>query len=269
MKKCPGLADTAYICRLKTRQQDIVDIVVDAGNTSVKVGVYTDDKLSDIFRVKYEDLSSVLPDFCAAHSVRFVLVCSVGPEVAWDRLVKFKKMLKLSLRLSLGISNADALNDEVGADRLALVGGTALANPGQNVLLIDAGTCVTYDFIDERGVYTCGNISPGLQLRLNSMHQFTSNLPGLRFAQPKDDTTIRRLSTASCMRGGAIDGLVGEILYIVEEYRRQYGDFKIVLTGGDSAHLAERLKNTIFAQPNYLLDSMHVILKHNIQICES
>ena len=101
------------------------------------------------------------------------------------------------------------------------------------------------------------------------MHQFTSNLPGLRFAQPKDDTTIRRLSTASCMRGGAIDGLVGEILYIVEEYRRQYGDFKIVLTGGDSAHLAERLKNTIFAQPNYLLDSMHVILKHNIQICES
>ena len=126
-----------------------MDIVVDAGNTSVKVGVYTDDKLSDIFRVKYEDLSSVLPDFCAAHSVRFVLVCSVGPEVAWDRLVKCKKMLKLSLRLSLGISNADALNDEVGADRLALVGGTALANPGQNVLLIDAGTCMTYDFIDE------------------------------------------------------------------------------------------------------------------------
>ena len=245
------------------------DIVIDAGNTSVKVGVYAEGRLADIFRVSYEALSSVLPGFCTAHAVRYCLVGSVGPEVAWDRLVICKKMLKLSLRLSLGISNVSQLSNEVGADRLALVGGTALANPGRSALLIDAGTCVTYDFVDADGVYTSGNISPGLQLRLNAMHQFTSNLPQLAFAAPQGDTTVQRLSTVSCMRGGAIDGLAGEILYVVEQYRLQHGDFKIVLTGGDSPYLAERLKNTIFAQPNYLLDSMYVILKHNIKICES
>ena len=247
----------------------VEDIVIDAGNTSVKLGVYVQGQLVDILRMTYEALPKALPDFCRTRPVRYCLVSSVGPEMAWDRLVICKKMLKLSLRLSLGISNVAELHSEVGADRLALVGGTALANPGQSVLLIDAGTCVTYDFVDARGVYTCGNISPGLQLRLNSMHQFTSNLPQLTFSMPMDDTTVRRLSTAGCMRGGVVDGLAGEIRYVVEQYRLVHGDFKIVLTGGDSAYLAERLKNTIFAQPNYLLDSMYVILKHNIEICEN
>ena len=248
----------------------IVDIVIDAGNTSVKVGVFDEEgRLADIIRTSYENLSAVLPVFCAEHAVRYCLVCSVGPEIAWERMVKCKKVLKLSRHMELGISNAAMLHAEVGADRLALVGGAALSYPGQNVLLIDAGTCVTYDFIDRKGVFTCGNISPGLQLRLNSMHQFTSNLPQLAFSHPDEDTTTERRSTASCMRGGAIDGLVGEILYVMGEYRRRHGDFKIVLTGGDSVHLAERLKNTIFAQPNYVLDSMYVILKHNIKICES
>lgn len=240
------------------------DIVIDAGNTGVKIGVYSAQGLCRTLRASYETLPSVLTEYCAAHPVRYCLVSSVGPEVAWNRLVRCKKLLKLSLDLSLGIANAAQLSDEVGADRLALVAGTALASPGQSALLIDAGTCVTYDFIDAHGVYTCGNISPGLQLRLDAMHQFTSNLPRLSYGAAPDDTTTDRRTTAGCMRGGAIDGLAGEVLYVVEQYRCVHGDFKIVLTGGDSPYLAERLKNTIFAQPNYLLDAMYVILKHNI-----
>lgn len=246
-----------------------MDIVVDAGNTNVKIGVYREGKLSDILRIRYENLRSSLSVFFASNNVDNCMISSVGPDVAWDRLIVCKKMLKLSIRLSLGLANADMLSGETGADRLALVGGTALAHPGKNVLLIDAGTCVTYDFIDSKGVYTCGNISPGLQLRLNSMHQFTSNLPQLTFDVPQGDTSVERHSTQTCMKGGALDGLVGEIEYVVSLYRREHGDFKIILTGGDAGYLAERLKNTIFAEPNYLLDSLYVILKHNIEKCES
>lgn len=250
--------------RSDQRIYSVEDVVIDAGNTGVKIGVYSRDRLCRVLRADYETLPEVLAGYCAGHPVRYCLVSSVGPEVAWNRLVRCKKLLKLSLSLSLGIANVASLSDEVGADRLALVAGTALAYPGCSALLIDAGTCVTYDFVDARGVYACGNISPGLQLRLNAMHQFTSNLPQLAFAAPQGDTTLERRTTATCMRGGAIDGLAGEVLFVIDQYRQAYGDFKIVLTGGDAPYLAERLKNTIFAQPNYLLDAMYVILKHNV-----
>ena len=246
-----------------------MDLVIDAGNTKVKMGVCENDTITSTVTIKYADVAETLKNFCQKNEVDNVLVCSVGPTVAWDRLILCKKMLKLSINTPIGISNPEVISSETGADRLATIGGTALAFPKQKVLIVDSGTCITYDFIDQNGAYTCGNISPGLQLRLNAMHQFTSALPQLKFCEPHGDTSIERYTTATCMTGGAIDGMVGEIEYIISLYREKHGDFKIILTGGDTAHLAKRLKSAIFAKPNYLLESLYVILKHNIKQCES
>ncbi len=246
-----------------------VDIVIDAGNTKVKLGVWKNDALEGIVSLSYDEVHTVLREFCQKNEVRYAIVCSVGPMVDWERLIVCKKMLKLSVKMPLGISNADTMPAEVGEDRIAVVAGTALSYPGEAALIIDAGTCVTYDFIDSEGVFTCGNISPGLQMRLNAMHHYTSALPQLTYATPVGDSSINRVTTPTCMRGGAIDGLVGEIEYIVSLYREKHRDFKIILTGGDTEHLSERLKSPIFARPNYLLESLYTILKYNIKICES
>lgn len=254
---------------LETNGKYSVDIVIDAGNTKVKVGVWENDTLSTIMSISYDEVHTALRDFCRENDVRYAIVCSVGPTIDWERLMQCKKLLKLSVKMPLGISNADTMPAEVGEDRIAVVAGTALSFPGEAVLIIDAGTCVTYDFIDREGVFTCGNISPGLQMRLNAMHHYTSALPQLTYAEPVGDSTIDRVTTPTCMRGGAIDGMVGEIEYIVSLYRETHGDFKIILTGGDTDHLAKRLKSRIFARPNYLLESLYTILKHNIKICES
>ncbi|MDD4820908.1 MAG: type III pantothenate kinase, partial [Flavobacteriales bacterium] len=184
-----------------------MDLVIDAGNTKVKIGVCDNDTIINTLVIRYADIADTLKIFCKNNTVNSVLVCSVGPVVAWDRLILCKKMLKLSINTPLGISNTDVLSSETGVDRLATIGGTALAYPNEKVLVIDAGTCITYDFVDENGAYTCGNISPGLQLRLNAMHQFTSALPQLAYSEPQGDTSIERYTTTTCMTGGAIDGI--------------------------------------------------------------
>jgi len=132
--------------------------------------------------------------------------------------------------------------------------------PDKNVLIIDAGTCITYDFINHKNEYLGGAISPGIKMRYNALHNLTANLPLLEAKPPKD---LIGKSTSESIHSGIVNGILKEIDGIVLEYQKKYQDLTVILTGGDTKFLSKQLKSSIFANSNFLLEGLNFILEFN------
>jgi type III pantothenate kinase len=145
---------------------------------------------------------------------------------------------------------------------MVLATGATLQYPNQNRLVIDAGTCVTYDFISQDDVYLGGAISPGLRLRYQALNDYTAKLPLLTAEHP--DYFIGN-STSNSIHSGVVNGLAYEIDGFIAHYQECYSNFIIILTGGDGEFLAKRLKNTIFANSNFLLESLNQTIQYKIK----
>jgi type III pantothenate kinase len=145
---------------------------------------------------------------------------------------------------------------------MVLAAGAVFQFPNQNRLVIDAGTCITYDFIDHQNNYLGGAITPGLRLRYESLHNYTAKLPLLVLESPKE---LIGNSTSNSIHSGVVNGLVYEIDGFITEYGTRYSNFIIILTGGDTDFLAKRLKNTIFANSNFLLESLNQTFQYKIK----
>jgi type III pantothenate kinase len=150
----------------------------------------------------------------------------------------------------------------LGIDRRVLASGAVLQYPSQDVLIIDAGTCVTYDFITNKNEYLGGAISPGLRLRYQALNDYTAKLPLLENNSP--DNFIGN-STDESIHSGVVNGLCFEIEGFISEFSVKKEQFTIILTGGDAIFLANRLKSTIFADENFLLKSLHQLYTYSLQ----
>jgi type III pantothenate kinase len=154
---------------------------------------------------------------------------------------------------------------------MILASGAVLKYPIQNRLVIDAGTCITYDFIDDNDNYLGGAISPGIRLRFESLHNYTAKLPLLTLESLNDqDSELEKIpfignSTFESINSGVINGVINEIEGFISQYEAVYPKFIIILTGGDTEFLAKRLKNTIFANSNFLLESLNQTFQHKIK----
>ena len=148
----------------------------------------------------------------------------------------------------------------LGIDRMILASGAVLQFPNQNRLIIDAGTCITYDVIDSNDNYLGGAISPGVRLRYESLHQHTAKLPLLTKKYPE---SFIGNSTLESIHSGVINGVASEIDGFIKLYKTRYAKFIIILTGGDAEFLAIQLKNTIFANSNFLLESLNQTFQYN------
>ena len=149
----------------------------------------------------------------------------------------------------------------LGIDRMVLVAGAVLSRPLQNRLIIDAGTCITFDFINSNNEYLGGSISPGIHLRYKSLHDYTDRLPLL------DTKTPHRLignSTTEAIHSGVINGTTSELDGFISNYQEAYPNLTVILTGGDALFLAKRLKSTIFANSNFLLESLNTLHQYLI-----
>jgi type III pantothenate kinase len=238
-------------------------LAIDVGNTRIKAAVFEDNTLLELVVLAPNELKKKIDIILEQHpKISSIVVASVG---------KLDKSDFLSLKKSVGIlfisheskfpfDNLYATPTTLGIDRLILATGATLQFPNQNRLVIDAGTCITYDFINDQNQYLGGAISPGIRLRYESLHQFTSKLPLLTKAYPEN--TIGN-STQQSIHSGVVNGVTLEIDGFIEEYKAQYAKFIIILTGGDAEFLAKRLKNTIFANSNFLLESLSQTFQYN------
>lgn len=240
-----------------------MNLVIDIGNTLIKMAVFQEDILLKKKITLKQDFLKTLEELVLKYpKIQFVILSSVSKTPSkWIRKLEDQFQLHiLNSRLPQPFSNLYATPDTLGNDRIALVSAASKHFPGKNVLIIDAGTCITYDFKNEKDQYPGGAISPGLQMRFKAMHTFTENLP---LIEAEEEVRLIGNSTKNSMQSGAVIGLTAEIQGIISEYKEEYEDLTIILTGGDAQFLCKRFKNSIFANSNFLLEGLNYILEFN------
>ncbi len=240
-----------------------MNLIVDVGNTLVKMAVFQEDKLLEKMVVEVSAFEKMSKNIFAKHpKIEKCILASVGrlPKEVVINLEKQYKVLILDANLKFPFHNHYASPNTLGVDRMALVAASVKHYPNSNVLIIDAGSCITYDFITDQNEYLGGAISPGIRLRYKSLHNFTANLPFLNTAMPKNIIGDR---TSEAIHSGVMHGVIKEIDGIINEYQEKYLDLTIILTGGDANFLSKQLKNSIFANSNFLLEGLNFILEYN------
>jgi type III pantothenate kinase len=240
-------------------------LAVDVGNTRIKAAVFKHDTILEQLVFGKSELENNLSVLLNKYpDCRDWIVASVG-GIEKEVFLTFSENADIhfiSHEDAFPFENLYATPKTLGIDRMVLASGAVWQFPKQDRLVIDAGTCVTYDFIDANDRYLGGAISPGLRLRYESLNRFTAQLPLLEKEAP---TGLIGNSTAQSIHSGVVQGLVNEIDGFVAEYRSRYPNFIIILTGGDAEFLANRLKNTIFANSNFLLESLNQMFQHKNQ----
>lgn len=203
----------------------------------------------------------VLKEFLKGEKVQRALVSSVKDHQLVQRLLPGSSfpVHTLSADKPLPVRLNYATPETLGLDRIALAVAAACKYPGQDCLVIDAGTAITYDFIDRSATYHGGGISPGLRMRYQALHHFTARLP---LVDHKSDVELLGDSTQNSIRSGVWWGLYHEVFGIIEDYRQRYPQLISLLTGGDAALFDETPKNSIFAAPDFLLEGLNHILDY-------
>jgi len=240
-------------------------LAIDVGNTRIKGAVFEHNTLLEQFVFGRETFEINLNNILKLYpKCDHLVVASVG-KIGKEAFLSFADRIKIhyiSQSSVFPFQNLYETPSTLGIDRMVLASGAVLQFPDQNRLVIDAGTCVTYDFIDAADNYLGGAISPGIRLRYESLHNYTARLPLLQRTQPEN---FIGNSTAQSIHSGIIEGVVHEIDGFIGQYRERYSNFIIILTGGDSEFLAKRLKNTIFANSNFLLESLNQTFQYKIK----
>jgi type III pantothenate kinase len=245
-----------YICTSKNKT---MLLTIDVGNTRIKVAVFEHNKQLDFFIFETDEaLKNFKNIFKKYSNLQKITLSSVG-KLDEEVLNYIKSQFPTEIITHLSkfpFKNLYTTPETLGIDRMVLAAGATLQFPNQNRLVIDAGTCITYDFINSNNEYLGGAISPGIGIRYKSLNEYTSKLPLLSIS---NDFKIIGDSTKNAIHSGVINGVIFEIEGFISQYSLKNQDLTIILTGGDSDFLAKRLKNTIFANSNFLLESLNLL----------
>ena len=240
-------------------------LTVDVGNTRIKSAVFEGNILLECFVFMKSELQKNIQNILKKYEKTTHLVVSSVGDIEKQAFLEFSSTLNIhfiSHKDPFPFLNRYETPHTLGIDRMVLAAGATLRFPNQNRLIIDAGTCVTYDFVDQDDNYLGGAIAPGLRLRYEALHNYTAKLPLLTLESPKH---FIGNSTSESIHSGVVNGLVYEIEGFINQYKAQYSNFIIILTGGDTDFLANRLKNTIFANSNFLLESLNQTFQYKNQ----
>lgn len=172
----------------------------------------------------------------------------------------FDQFLELDRTTELPIENLYETPDTLGKDRLAAAIGANELFPDQNLLVIDAGTAITYDLVSEKNQFIGGNISPGLEMRFKALNTFTGKLPLVK--QSDEYQSIGR-NTTEAIRAGVQNGVIFEMAQTIDLFNRNYQNLQIIMTGGDSNFFDKKLNYSIFVHFNLTLIGLNRILEHN------
>lgn len=240
-----------------------MNLTIDAGNTSVKLVLFDRDKQHLISHPKkflLKDLKNIFSKFPIQHTI---ISSVVETEKNILHYLRTKAtLIELDSHTKIPIKNKYKSSATLGSDRLAAVVGAAKLFPGSNVLVIDAGTCVKYDFVNSKKEYLGGSISPGLRMRFEALHNFTNRLP---FIQQGKYTKLIGTTTKDSILTGVQSGMVHEMNGFIEQYKNRYRTLQVVMSGGDAPLFAGRIKSSIFAAPNLIQIGLNEILKYNVE----
>jgi type III pantothenate kinase len=237
-----------------------MNLVVDYGNSLAKVGTFDHHTMIDhqIFTTA-DELKFFLQNFSADNFIISSVNHDASTILQWVSHIKHKFILTTTLPLP--IENRYGTPTTLGVDRIAGVCGAQQKFPGEHCLVIDAGTCVTYDFIDNKKNFLGGGISPGLKMRFKAVNTFTARLP---LISAVDNPDLIGSTTETCIQSGVVLGMVEEIQGIIVRYQQKFEGMRVILCGGDTRFFENKLKGPIFAIPELVLSGLNSILIYNV-----
>jgi len=240
------------------------NLVIDQGNSKIKYGIFADDVMEQMVSKEVFNCEEIL-NLATNQGVENIIYSSVAQTLSHNdkgRMEQEFYFLELTHQLKLPITNAYETPSTLGLDRLAAVVGAYSLFPKQNCLIVDAGTCMTLEILTDDGVYLGGNISPGVRMRLQSMHQFTARLPLVNIGQWNENWGI---STETALQNGGLLGACLEIEGLEKRLRQKWPQLKCLITGGDAELLANQLECKIFVYTNLVLIGLNKILTYNVE----
>jgi type III pantothenate kinase len=238
-------------------------LIIDIGNSLIKWAVF--DNSTIIENNSFKNFNQqIFEELFAAYPINSSILSSVrkpGHEI--ESFLKGKTELQvLNHDTPLPFNNKYLTPDTLGRDRIAVMAAASFQFPKKNVLVIDAGTSITYDFLNDGNEYLGGGISPGLKMRFEALNKFTDNLPPIIFKGEPLPELIGN-NTETSILSGVMIGFIKEIDGIINEYKLRYNNLTIIVTGGDHKYFDKLLKNKTFAAPNFVMEGLKGILDFN------
>lgn len=236
-------------------------ICLDFGNTRQKLALFEGDALKEVIYLR-DDAIGHLQEVIEQHRPqRSILSSVVAHDEAVEELLQQRTAFhKLSHLSKLPFTMPVGKPETMGADRIALAAASVFLFPGSNILAIGLGTCITYNFINQQGQFMGGSISPGMAMRFRAMHEQTALLP---LAKAHWNVPLIGYDTATNLQSGVLLGMAKEIDGLVAAYKKRYGLFNCLLTGGDAPLLTPHLESGIFADPHLIFKGLYAICQHN------
>ena len=238
-----------------------MNLALDIGNSFLKAGIFKNNNLINYYefnREYYSNIKSILDKTPITHSIASNVSESNNKLI--ELLSNKTNLIKFNSSLKVPFKNCYQTKNTLGKDRIALVSNASKEYPKENVLLIDLGSCITFDFLNSKNEYLGGSISPGLSMRYRSLNSYTANLP---LINPKEIDYFIGRNTEDSIHSGIINGIVGELNSAIDKYKSQFKEIRIILTGGDAKFLFNRIKNSIFANSNFLILGLNFLIELN------
>ncbi|WP_275316893.1 type III pantothenate kinase [Tenacibaculum bernardetii] len=240
-----------------------MNLIIDVGNTRVKAAVFELNTIKEVFVFSKTEIVFEVKKIINNFSISSSIVSSVSniSEKTLKEITDLLNPIFLNSDIKVPFINKYETPKTLGVDRIALAAAATEKYPQKNVLIIDAGTCITFDFINNKNEYLGGAISLGISMRYKALHDYTAKLPLLGLSEV---SSFIGTNTNTSIHSGVVNGVINEIEGVINQYQKKYGDLTIVLTGGDTYFLAKQLKSGIFAHPNFVLEGLHTVLTYNL-----
>ena len=240
----------------------MINLAIDIGNTRTKVAFFEVNKLMHEQIIDNENQwHALIKNFKPQYAVMSAVGAGADAVTAILSALKVS-LLQVNYQTPLPFTINYNTPQTLGMDRVAAIAAAQFLYPNINCLVIDAGTCITYDFISADSSYQGGAIAPGMHMRLQAMHEFTHKLPLPNLNWPED---FEGKSTEQSLLSGVCIGVADEINGRIARYTERYGQLQVIICGGNSHLLAKHIKNNIFAAPSLVLMGLNQILLFNVK----
>jgi type III pantothenate kinase len=248
--------------RKDEKHKILIQLAVDIGNSFAKAALFDGSNHLGFQYFDDKDPSALLPLFANFAPPTSCLIATVRAidGALLDFLSSFCETRFLSSETALPFRIAYQTPQTLGPDRIAAVAAAYGKFPKKNVLVIDMGTCITYDLLTAQKVYQGGSISPGIAMRFKAMHQFTGKLPAV---EAVDHAPLIGFNTTTAMQSGVMWGIQAEIDGIIDAYAHLYEDLTVLIGGGDNKYFDKKFRISIFASSNLVIEGLKIIMDYN------
>jgi type III pantothenate kinase len=243
-----------------------MNLVIDIGNTRTKFSVFNKGEVLITVPVNEflpEHVDLLQNEHPGLQKVILSSVKDYSPDLKTALQNKFDYFIELNENTPLPIENCYKTPETLGKDRIAAAVGGYDLYPDTNLLIIDAGTAITYDILNEKHQFLGGNISPGIEMRYKALHHFTGKLP---IISHKKFDKLFGTTTEEAIWAGVQNGVVFEVDNAIDTFKKFYNNLKVIITGGDADFFDKKLKNSFFVNFNLTALGLNRILEYNGQI---